>query len=170
MLSALCLRCGPGRRRFYPQVDPVPQPANSIVLEAERANRIISITIHYGAIQELRACLKAPNHSACGILLGRDAEDAIVIEHAAPASSPQSAVGLFRTQPAGWPAITQQDLERIRATLPPSAAGALFLIVRTLAQRPWSASLFVVYPELPSSAQTPLLEFPSTNICSVTGG
>ena len=143
-----------------PQEDPVPQPATSIVLEAERANRIISITIHYGAIQELRACLNAPNHSAGGILLGSDTGDAVVIEHAAPASSSQAAIGLFRSQPAGWPAITQQDLERLRATLPPSATGALFLVVRTLAQRPWSASLFAVYPELPSSAQTPLLEFP----------
>jgi hypothetical protein len=149
----------PAEDGSIPQADPVPQPATFIVLEAERANRNVSITIHYDAIQELRACLTEGGNSASGILLGRDAEEAIVIEHAAPASSSQP-VGLFRTQPAGWPAITEQDLERIRATLPLSATGALFLIVRTLAQRPWSASLFAVHPELPSGAQTPLLEFP----------
>jgi hypothetical protein len=149
----------PAEDGSIPQADPVPQPARFIVLDAERANRNVSITIHYDAIQELRACLTDGNNSASGILLGRDAEEAIVIEHAAAVSSSQP-VGLFRTQPAGWPAITQPDLERIRATLPPSAAGALFLIVRTLAQRPWSASLFAVHPELPSGAQAPLLEFP----------
>jgi hypothetical protein len=137
-----------------------PTTDNSIVLEARRGDRPVSISIHYGAIEELRACMGSAVESATGLLFGRYLEDSAVIEHCSTTPRAQAPIGIFRSQPAGWPGITAPDCKRLQASLPATAPGALVLIVRTLAQRPWSATLFTVDPKRPSTAEAPLLEFP----------
>ncbi len=132
----------------------------SIVLEARRGEETIAITVRYAAIVELRGLVKAADVTASGVLLGRCGKDAATIDHCSTAVKAQRAIGAFRTQPGGWPLLTEADLKAIQSSVEKPAGHALFLIVRTLAQRPWSATLFAVNPKEPSTAEAPLLEFP----------
>jgi hypothetical protein len=139
-------------------VTPAPESTleaeNSIVLQGLRNGQPVSVTIRYSAIQEVRAAVKRPDEVASGVIVGALAEDRIVIGGGAARS-----IGLFRTQPAGWPAVTEPDCERLRRDMP-RANAALLMVVRTLAQRPWSAALFLVDPKRPATTDPPLLEFP----------
>jgi hypothetical protein len=139
---------------------PIPQADGLIVLEARRGGLVVAIGLRYAFIQELRAIVKAPEDSASGLLFGRYALDSATIEHCVEGERPRSPIGLFRTQPGGLAALTSDDCKRIQAAIPATASGALFLIVRTFAQRPWSATLFAIDPRKPSDAEAPLLEFP----------
>jgi hypothetical protein len=130
--------------------------AGSIALEGTRAGQPVSIVIHFAAIAELRAAVTGGQEIASGLIGGVLAEDRIAIEHCFANGGP---IGLFRTQPAGWPAVTEPDLKRIQAVMP-RATSAVLLVVRTLAQRPWSATLFIVDPKRASLSEPALIEFP----------
>jgi hypothetical protein len=137
-----------------PAVEP-----NSIVLEGLRAGQPCSITIEFAAIAELRAMVDGPHEVASGSVRGMLAEDRIVLAHCAAASAKEDVIGLFRTQPAGWPSETEPDAKRLEAALPKSTS-AVLLVVRTLARRPWSATLFLVDPKAPQLDEPALIEFP----------
>jgi hypothetical protein len=140
---------------------PVPADGEgSILLEARRGHLVVAITLRYALIRELRALVKSPEEGATGPLFGRYMSDFATIERCAPGSRLQPPIGLFRTQAGGSPALTKTDCKQIQGAIPATAPGALFLIVRTLADRPWSATLFTLDPRQPSTAEAPLLEFP----------
>jgi TonB family protein len=131
-------------------------PAGSITLEGFRGGQPVSIEVHFAAIAELRAAVSGGHEVASGLIGGALSEDRIAIEHCFANGVP---IGLFRTQPAGWPAVTEPDLKRIQAAMP-RATSAVLLVVRTLAQRPWSATLFIVDPKRASTTEAALVEFP----------
>jgi hypothetical protein len=135
-------------------------PGPFIVLQAKSGDSPISITLHYAAIRELRGCVK-PGLGASGLLFGRRTEDSAEIEHcSATAAGVTPPIGLFRTQAAGWPVVTEEDCRRVQQLLTVTPSDALFLVVRTLAQRPWAATLFAINPKQPTTAAAPILEFP----------
>ena len=138
-------------------VSTAPEAETFIVLEGRRGEQAVSITVRYDAIQELRSFVKNPQEVASGLLTGSLAAEAIVIEHCSAAGA--NPIGIFRTQPAGWPAITEPDCKRLRTAVP-NARLALLLVVRTLVRRPWSAALFLCDPSHPDTAEPSLLEFP----------
>jgi len=129
---------------------------SSIVLEGFRGGQAVSIAVAVSAISELRAAVSGGVEVASGLIGGVLSEDRIAIEHCFANGVP---IGLFRTQPAGWPAVTEPDLKRIQAAMP-RATSAILLVVRTLVQRPWSATLFIVDPKRPSTTEQALIEFP----------
>jgi hypothetical protein len=70
-------------------------------------------------------------------------------------------IGLFRTQPGGWPVITERDaqwIESAQALLP--AEGGFFVLIRNMVNRPRSAALFPLERGWRSRMSTPVLEFP----------
>ena len=139
---------------------PISQVDGSIVLEARRGGLAVAVVLRYGFIRELRGFLKAPGDSASGMLFGRYASDGATIEHCVEGDRVRTPIGLFRTQPGGFARLTAHDCSRIQSAIPATAPGALFLVVRTHVDRPWSATLFAVDPRQPSPAEPPLLEFP----------
>jgi hypothetical protein len=136
-----------------------PALENSILLEAVRDGEPFSVTIHFAAIQELRSMVTGGHEVASGQLRGLLAEDCLTIEHCDIGASKTPPVGLFRTQPAGWPSVTEPDCQRMQAAMP-QAGSAILMVVRTLARRPWSAALFLVHPRQPMPDQAALIEFP----------
>ena len=139
---------------------PLPQPDGLILLEARRGALVVAIGLRYAFIRELRGMLKSPEDSASGLLFGRYASDSATIEHCGAGEGARSPIGVFRTQAGGLAAITGDDCKRIQSAISASAQGALFLVVRTYPQRPWTATLFAVDPRQPTGAGGPLLEFP----------
>jgi hypothetical protein len=127
--------------------------ADCAVLETHRGTRKVTVKVHYAAVRELRAMLDRADPQIAGMLRGRWVEDAIEIEHAV-AGAAADAVGLFRAQPGGWTALTPSDRKKLEAA---QLKCGIVVVVRTLAQRPWSATLFAVDGE---EAETPLAEFP----------
>src|SRR3954467_13960446 len=85
---------------------------SSIVLQGFRGEQPVSIVIHFAAIAELRAAVTGSNQVASGVIAGALTEDRVVIEHCAGAAPP---IGLFRTQPAGWPTVTEPDVKQVQA-------------------------------------------------------
>jgi hypothetical protein len=133
----------------------------AVVLEARRGDRVAPITLQYAAVRELRGLIESPHSPGTGLLLGQYSENAASIAHCVPeGNAPAPPIGLFRTQPGGWPVLTEADCIRVQSSIPHAAPGALFLIVRTPAERPWAATLFALDPRQPSPAEAPLLEFP----------
>jgi protein TonB len=128
----------------------------SIVLETHRGAHTIPITLHYQAVREVRELASQPDAEISGLLLGRSDGDGLALERAATASVDPDAVGIFRLQPGGWTALTLADRKKLNAA---GLARGVVLVVRTLAQRPWSATLFTVDPEVPGG-DAPLAEFP----------
>ena len=133
-------------------------PAESgaaVVLETRRGARRIEVAIRYQAVQELREMLTRPEPVMGGLLRGRWTGDAIVLEHAAAAAA-GDAIGVFRAQPGGWTALTPADRKKLKAA---GLERGVLLVVRTLAQRPWSATLFAVEEE-GAGVEGPLAELP----------
>jgi len=130
------------------------------MLEARRGDRVVAITVRFGAIQELRDRVTAQSETASGLLFGRCLADAITIDSCTAGEQPRAPVGAFRTQPGGWPEVTESDCQTIQTAIAESAPEAVFLIVRALRHRPWVASLFTLDTSQPSPTYHPLLEFP----------
>jgi hypothetical protein len=128
----------------------------SIVLETHRGARAIPVTLHYRAVRELRELAGKPDSQFSGLLRGRWSPGGIVLEHAIDAASDRDAVGIFRLQPGGWTALTLADRKKLNTV---GLSRGVVLVVRTLAQRPWSATLFTVEPDIPEE-DAPLAEFP----------
>lgn len=115
--------------------------------------------MHFAAIQEVRAVVKDRPETASGTIGGALAGNRVTIERCTPGAAEPAPIGVFRTQTAGWPSVTESDVKRLRARSH-GAREAIVLVIRTLAQRPWSATLFLVDPKRPSTAESPLIEFP----------
>jgi hypothetical protein len=141
-------------------VTPAPSSAasegESIRIEAHQGARILTVTLDYAAVRELREALNRPDPALSGLLCGHWGGDAIHMEHAAASPSAADTIGLFRAQPGGWSALTPADRKKIKAL---GLTRGILLVVRTLAQRPWSATLFAIEPEAAGS-ESPLAEFP----------
>jgi TonB family protein len=136
-----------------------PAPAaggESIVLEARRDSQQIPVTLHYLAVRELRELAGRPNAQIYGLLCGRWNGDGIVLERVSAARSDPDAVGIFRLQHGGWTALTLADRKKLDAA---GVARGVVLVVRPLVQRPWSATLFAVEPDV-AGGEAPLAEFP----------
>jgi TonB family protein len=121
---------------------------------------LIPLTVRYGAIRELREFVATVPGARTGTLFGAHTADSIVIDHFAGGPGTQRAIGFFRVQPGGWPSITEADRQRMSAAMP---AGGLLLIVRTIEQRPWPATLYAMTgpPRKDAGAAEPVLaEFP----------
>jgi Gram-negative bacterial TonB protein C-terminal len=139
--------------------EPIPAPVEggeSIVLEAHRGTHRIAVTVHYAAVRELRELLSGPEAVASGLLLGRWSGEAVVLEHTTAAPSDADAIGIFRVQPGGWTALNPADRKKLRAV---GLERGVVLVVRTLAQRPWSATLFAAEPDS-AGTEAPLAELP----------
>jgi TonB family protein len=137
-------------------IGPAPAPGrDSIVLETYRGERKIPVTLHYTAVRELRELAASQVAELSGALRGAWNGDDIVLEHVAAAAS-RDAVGIFRVQPGGWTALTSADREKLRGS---GLERGMVLVLRTLAQRPWSATLFLVEPDS-TEGDAPLAEFP----------
>jgi TonB family protein len=137
----------------------IPTPAatgGSIVLETRRGAREIPVTLHFAAVRQIREMSSLPEPEFSGLLCGRWNGGGIVLERATTAPSDSAAVGLFRMQPGGWTALTLADRKKLKAA---GLSRAVVLVVRTLAQRPWSATLFSVEPDV-VGGDAPLAEFP----------
>jgi TonB family protein len=128
----------------------------SIVLETQRGTRKIPVTLHYAAVQELRELAASPDTEISGVLRGAWNGDGIVLEHVTAAASAPGAVGIFRVQPGGWPGLISADRKKLKAA---GLERGMVLVLRTLAQRPWSATLFTVGPDT-AEGEAPLAEFP----------
>jgi TonB family protein len=128
----------------------------SIALEAHRGERKFPVSLQFSAVQEVRKLATAPDTQISGILRGFWNDDGIRLEHATAEASAPDAVGVFRVQPGGWTSLTTADRKKLKAA---GIARGIVLVVRTLAQRPWSATLFTVEPDT-AGAETPLAEFP----------
>jgi protein TonB len=114
------------------------------------------VTLHYSTVREVRQLAGGPDAAVYGVLRGRWNTDGIVLQHAAVLASEPDAVGIFRVQPGGWTALTAADRKKLKAA---GIARGVVLVVRTLAQRPWSATLFTVEPDT-AGGEAPLAEFP----------
>jgi hypothetical protein len=134
-------------------VESAPQTADAVILEAHRGHRAILLTLNYAAIRQIREALESPTTEHSGLLYGTFTADAIAIQ----AASQEKPIGIFRAQPGGWPALTEADRKKMRGPLP---SGGLLLVIRTLAQRPWAATLYAVDFFQPAASETPLIEFP----------
>jgi protein TonB len=137
--------------------NPAPPTADEVVMEVRREGRAIPLTVQYVAIREIREFVAAVPGANCGMLFGTYSADAIVIDHAASAPCAQRPIGFFRVQSGGWPAITEADRQKMRDLRP---TGGLLLVIRTLAQRPWPATLYAVDCLRLDSPDAPLAEFP----------
>lgn len=135
---------------------PLAERGEAIELETHRGTRKIAVTLHYSAVRELRELLDDPRREVAGVLCGECKEDAIVVRRAAETAPAGDIIGVFRAQPGGWSAITAMDRDRLRAL---GLKEGVLLVVRTLAQRPWSATLFAVEAD-GTTAEPPLGEFP----------
>jgi hypothetical protein len=134
-----------------------PTPAGtSIVLETHRGTRTTPVTLHYSAVREVRELVRGPDAEISGVLRGRWNDEGIVLEHGTATAHETDAVGIFRVQPGGWTALTAADRKKIKAI---GLARGVVVVVRTLAQRPWSATLFVVEGDT-EGGEAPLAEFP----------
>jgi TonB family protein len=130
--------------------------SGSIILETHRGAHKIPVALHYGAVRELRELATQPDAEISGLLRGRWNGEGLALEHATSATSVPDAIGIFRLQPGGWTALTLADRKKLKAT---GLARGVVLVVRTLAQRPWSATLFTVEPNI-VGGDAPLAEFP----------
>lgn len=128
----------------------------SIVLETHRGSRKIPITLHFAAVREARDLAGRPDAETYSLLRGKWNDEGIVLEHAAAGPAADDAVGIFRVQPGGWTSLTIADRKKLKAT---GLTRGVVLVVRTLAQRPWSATLFTVEPDT-AGGEAPLAEFP----------
>jgi hypothetical protein len=135
-------------------VESVPQTGDVVTLEARRGHRTIPLTLHYAAIRQIREALEAPDTDHNGSVFGAFTADAIAIQPAAEGEKP---IGLYRAQPGGWPSLTEADRKKMRGPLP---TGGIMLVIRTLSQRPWSATLYAVDYFQPIASEEPLIEFP----------
>ncbi len=136
---------------------------DAVVLETvwrgARGVHRLSVTVRYALVRALHECL-APVEGAgpawqVGVLFGSATEDGIILEGTTTAPGAGQPIGIFRAQPAGWAAFTDEDRKRLKSA---GMERGLLLVVRTLAMRPWSATLFAAggAPE----ADPPLIEFP----------
>jgi TonB family protein len=128
----------------------------SIVLETQRGKSTIPVTLTFSAVKEVRELVTRPNAEMSGLLRGRWDGEGIALEHATAAASDADAVGIFRVQPGGWTSLTAGDRKKLKST---GLARGVVLVVRTLARRPWSATLFTVEPDV-IGGDAPLAEFP----------
>ena len=128
----------------------------SIILETQRGTRKIPVTLYYSAVREVRDLATQPDGEISGLLRGRWDREGIVLENATTAASDPNAVGVFRLQAGGWTSLTLADRKKLNAA---GLARGVVLVVRTLAQRPWSATLFTVEPDA-DGGEAMLAEFP----------
>ena len=135
-------------------VESVPEAGDAVTLETQRGHRTIPVTLHFAAVRQIREALEAPTTDHTGSLFGVFTAEAIAIQ---PPGEGDTPIGLYRAQPGGWPALTEADLKKMRDPLP---TGGILLVIRTLAQRPWSATLYTVDFFQPNASETPLVEFP----------
>jgi TonB family protein len=139
------------------ETNPAPAvPSESIVLEARRGTHQIPVTLHYLAVRELRELASRPDAQIYGLLCGSWNGDGIVLERVTAARFDRDAVGVFRLQPGGWTALTVADRKKLNAI---GLTRGVVLVMRPLAQRPWSATLFTVEPDI-AGGEAPLAEFP----------
>jgi len=123
---------------------PVAPDTESIVLEAQRDGRSVAVTVRYPLIREVAGLLARPDAPRSGVLCGRYGADAITLERCAEGPAAVDAIGIFRAQPGGWATVEEQDRNALRAA---GIAEGIVLVLRTLVQRPWPATLFVVRAE-----------------------
>jgi len=128
----------------------------SIILETHRGTRKIPIALHFTTVREVRELAVGAEGVTSGLLRGRWNNGGIVLEHATAAPSAPDAVGIFRMQPGGWTALTPADRKKLKSA---GLARGVVLVVRTLEQRPWSATLFTIEPDT-AGGEAPLAEFP----------
>jgi protein TonB len=127
------------------------------VIEVNRGGRAIPLTIQFTAVREAREFVATVPGATSGLIFGTYSPDALTIDHVAARPAAQRPIGIFRVQSEGWPALTEPDRQKLRDLAP---AGGLVLVLRTLHQRPWPATLFVVEPLATAGADLPLAEFP----------
>lgn len=142
---------------------PTPAPADDavpkddwIVLEAHKGGRTIAVTLTYSLVRELRDLLSRPGGEKDGLICGRLAEDAILLERSSDGAAEADAIGIFRAQPGGWATLNETDRKKLKTC---GLGCGVLLVVRTLAQRPWAATLFTIEPDT-TGPETPLAEFP----------
>ena len=128
----------------------------SIILETQRGTRKIPVTLRYSAVREVRDLATQPDGDISGLLRGRWDREGIVLEHATTVASDPNAVGVFRLQAGGWSALTLADRKKLNSV---GLVRGVVVVVRTLAQHPWSATLFTVEPDS-DGGEAPLAEFP----------
>jgi hypothetical protein len=127
--------------------------ADAIILEVSRGQQTIPVTLHFAAMRQIREALESPATEHTGPLFGDFTSESISIQP----SGDGVQIGIYRAQPGGWPALTDDDRKKIHAA---TAAGGLLLVIRTLAQRPWAATLYALDFALAPASETPLAEFP----------
>ncbi len=136
---------------------------DAVVLETTwrgvRGVRRLTVTVRYALVRALHDCL-APVEGAApawqvGLLFGSATEDGIILEGTATSAEAGQPIGIFRAQSGGWATFTDADRKRLKKV---GLERGLLLVVRTLAMRPWSATLFAAggMPE----TEPPLIEFP----------
>jgi protein TonB len=131
--------------------------ADAVVMHVQRSGRPIPLTVRYSAVRDAREFVMTMPGANTGLLFGSDSADGISIDHAVAEPGPKRAIGFFRVQLGGWPTITESDRQKMRDLLP---AGGLLLVIRTLAQRPWQATLYAVNPLRPDTSDLQVAEFP----------
>lgn len=125
------------------------------MLEGHRDGRSIALTIRYSLIRAMAARLGRPDAAATGLLCGSYGPEAIALERCAEGPSAADAIGIFRAQPGGWAMVRESDRNALRAA---GVAEGLVLVLLTLVQRPWTATLFVL-PAEGGARELPLGEF-----------
>ena len=162
------------------------QPERTEFFEVGIPSLSAPFRIGYAAIRDLKIGADA-NGERMGLLLGSSSSQAIAIRRFEPLSllpatrndsrSRQRAflqlikarlqtplgdapevLGCFRTQPSGWPEMTESDVETARRNFP--GLETLFLVIRTTQHRPWLAALYSVSDQTASASTAPVLEFP----------
>lgn len=144
-------------------------------------DRILNVRIQYAAMRNLRAALAVGSGEVLGLLLGSYSLQTLSIEGYEPVllagQNPDFAwlraavgrftggapglIGLFRTQLAGPPEMTQADCEVIRRHLPNlSENGGFFVVIETPRSNPWSATLFALDSAGMPTPGNSMLQFP----------
>jgi protein TonB len=127
-----------------------------VTLEGHQDGRAVPVSLRYSLIREISDLLTQPEAAGTGLLCGLYSADAIALEGYAVKPAAADAIGIFRAQVGGWAAVDRSDREALQNA---GMEHGVVMVLRTLSQGPWSATLFWVEADLRGS-ETPLAEFP----------